>query len=211
MSFTLAAAGSKGRLSLVAVETIERSGNRRDLYSVRFAQPLAQDAGPEEQYKALLEADAALRPFNGDQEPKIIVSYGGIGTTLFELLRDDFRRRQRSVRPFAIAYAGSGDSLAQPVSMNLLAAHLAIVIRNEQLAFAPGLDKLRKSIASFSPIESKAGNLQVDPADAYAPDQVALMHALARRGNGPRRYESVNGQIWQSRADAINHLGQGGV
>lgn len=207
--FTLAVAGSRGRLAIVGVETVDQLGQPRPLLAVRLAEPLAHvGASPAEQAAAVTVAEAKVIGENAGREPRLVVAYGGLGTTLYEFLREDYKRGRRHERPSAVTHnVSSNDGRAYQVSLNALAARLALQWRERRLTFAPGLDRLRSQVASFAPAETKAGNLTLDEADAYDGSIVALMYALSLKGLGTRRFQDASGKVWPSRAIAKAHLG----
>lgn len=207
--FTLAVAGSRGRLSIVGVEAVEVLGQSRDLLAVRLASSIPQNAQPEEQYRLVLKAEEEVKAENGGSEPRLVVSYGGLGSTLYEYLREDYRQERRYWRPAGLTHSQtSNDGRAYHIPMNKLAARLAVEWKERRLAFAPDLGRLRDQVASFAPVETKAGNLQLaDEADAYDGMVVALMYALALRGKGTRRFQDLSGKVWPSREIAKAHIG----
>jgi hypothetical protein len=207
--FAIAVAGSRGRLSIVAAEAVQRRGDTKDLMVVRLATPIPQNATPEDQYAAVMAAETDVKSENDAHEPRLIVAYGGQGSTLYEYLREDYRQERRIWRPAALTHAQtSNDGRAYHIPMNRLAARLAVEWKERRIAFAPDLKRLRDQVASFAPIETKAGNLQLaDEADAYDGMVVALMYALALRGKGVRRFQDASGKVWPSYEVARQHIG----
>ena len=215
MSFTIAVAGSRGKLSAIAVEQVGLPGDR--LKNVVRSSTVLPASSPQGQLDAVLAVERAVIAANGGEEPLIIVSYSAAGATLYGFLVDDYRTESRLVdayggrprltRPMRLTHTRDGG--AEYVPLNHLAANLARAWRSRRLEFAPGLDLLERQVASFAPVETKAGTLVLDDeADAYDGQVVALMYSLARRyGRGPVRY-LVGGKLWPSADVAVAHLGQ---
>lgn len=215
MNSTIGLAGSRGRIALVTVESIERYGKRGQQKIVRAAAPL-DTTDPREVRAAVIAAtaDVLSDPDNLDgDEPRVVVSYGVGGGAVFELLREDYRAERRRRRPTGITVVSS---LSHPQVEHVAATRLASKLYTEhaegRIDFAKGLaPELKKQMTSFVPVESKAGNLSFGNEDLEDYDHlvVALMHAVIAAGQssyGLPRYEDHNGLIWPSREMAVVRL-----
>lgn len=206
--YTLAIAGSRGRLSIVGVETITRTGDLYPHRVVTLHKRLAAQATPAEQHRAVVALAAKVRDdLNNGSEPRIIVMTGGAGTSLHALLREDHKAGRSREWPMPITTInGSGSNYIAPAD---LAAALYTEWENGRISFAPGLDKLRTQVAAFVPAETKAGNFGFGNPDMsdYDDAVVALMFALPVRGYGVRRYVDPFGNLWPSRELAEIRLG----
>ncbi len=221
---TLAIAGSRGRLSLVTVETMLHRDKPRPTRTVTYHGRLPVQSTPTEQHAAVVRVAESLKQRNSGEEPRIVVSYGGLGTTLYQLLREDKRRGYSTLPdehghpvrypriefPYPITSMGkAGESVARYYKPSVLAANLYSEWTNGRISFAPGLDKLRKQMGAFVPVESKAGNVAFGNEDMsdYDDAVVALMFACAVRGIGVMRFEDSQGNVWPSQAIAQARLG----
>jgi hypothetical protein len=221
MSFTIAVAGSQGKLSVVAVETVELPRDQLK-YVVRSSTPLP-DGKPEDQLAVVLAVEKAVVAENGGAEPRMVIQYTARGAAIYGFLDDDYKIEPRLVevyggqprrtRPLAMTHVASPGAANFFWPLNRLTSGLSKTWRAHRLEFAPGLDNLKRQVASFAPVETKAGNLQLaDEADAYSGEVVALMYALRKReGYGVKRYETSDGTLWPSRAAAVAKLGQGAM
>ena len=216
MSFTIAVAGSRGKHSVVALETIGLTDNQ-DRRIVRVSQPLPQSS-PEEQLAVVLAVEKAVIAENGGAEPRVIIENTATGAVLYEYLLSDYKLEPRLVeayggvprRTWPMRVSHLQNSSAEYVPFNTLAARLGKAWREHRLEFAPDLKSLEKQVAAFAPVETKAGGLVVaDEADHFSGEMVALMYALVKRGLGPTRYLDRFGKLWPSKAEAVAFLGHG--
>lgn len=213
--FTIAIAGARDRLTITAVETFERV-DPGPLRVVTLLVRLPERATPDRQHATVSDVARTVREQNAGADPRIVVSYGGAGTTLTQLLREDYRRGRREHWPYPITTVGAAaDGIARYVSPSDLAAQLYVEWSSHRIAFAPdapGIDKLRAQVAAFAPVETRAGSLRFGGDDdglaEYEDAVVSLMHAVAvRRGFGVARFMDASGRIWPSRIVARGHIG----
>lgn len=213
MRSTIAVAQSRDRIAITAVEAIDVKDQRSPLMAVTFADRLKPDSTPAEQRAAVLRISAAIEDEGRGTEPRIVVSYGFTGTTLVELLREDFRQGRRGRRPTAVtSVAALADGRAEHVSRNILAATLYREWVENRIKFAsdlPGIDRLRSQMGGFVPRETTTGTLTFgDETLADYDDQVvSLMFGVLVRGYGEPRFLDGEGRLWPSRLVALGHIG----
>lgn len=220
MNTTVAAANSRGRVSVVALETIERSGSRRPVHVVRFARQVPAAAGPDDARETVLEACRVILadPENRDGDhPRIVVSSTAYGSALYEMLYEDARLGR--VRPLVprkplglSSYVTSLDPRVEKVPPNRLAGTLYTAWKGGRVEFADGFAALRRQMGAFVPVETKTGSLAFGNEDMsdYDNSVVAVMFAVIAAGNrafGEYRYEDSQGDVWFSKAMAVQRRG----
>lgn len=212
MSYAIAVARSRERAAVTVVETIARS-EERDLRVVTLAERLPAESSPAEQYEAVVALSDAAREQNFGHEPRIVVLQDAVGTSLVELLREDFRERRRDRRPTALTVVGaSADGRAAYVGPNYLMAMLYREWRAGRIVVAPdlpGLDRMRAQMGSFAPRESRAGRLSWGDESVAEYDDMVVSLACASfvRGYGVTRFVDQRGNVWPSRLIAQAKVG----
>ncbi len=214
---TLAIAGSRERLTLTAVEHIKKQGDPwRMRRVVTFSGRMPEGATPDEQHTAVLAMSEQIKEVNGGSEPLVVVAYGGAGSALFFLLREDYDKRRRVHRAHGIAISQTAIDVAGVYhkAPTWLASNLYREWHEKRLEFAPGLKALEAQVTRFRPVESKGGNIQFGPEDLtdYDDAVVSLMYASAYpKGEGAPRFIDRKGKLWPSFLAAKAQLGQGAV
>lgn len=206
--YTISIGASRGRTAITAVETVARVDDRDDVRVVTYADRLPPEAGPGDIYGAFTELSRNVAELNGGAEPFVVLLYGGVGTAVNELLREDYRQSRRSRRPFPITSAAAGGGRhAAYVSRVELASALFREFHAGRIAFTsgmPNIDRLRAQMDGWIPVETASGNLKFgdESLDVYDDQVVSLMLAVQRRnwGNGPRRVIGADGEVWESMA-----------
>lgn len=225
----IAVAGSRGRTSMVAVESYDIAGQRRPQKLVRFARRFDPTSEPGEMARQVLRlADTFADERGSDgRDPMIVVSSAVAGGALLDVLREakesglrmpDGSRRKLARNPLGITtYAAAATTgIAQHCPPNELAAWLYREYDSGRLEFATGLDALRSQMAAFVPVETKVGNIAFGNEDMSDYDDmvVALMHAVRAAGRmtrpqfGVPRYRDREGGMWPSRGMAVARVGQ---
>jgi hypothetical protein len=220
MNTVIAAGNSRGRVSVVGLETTERAGRLKPVSIVRFAEQVPADAGPSGARDVVLRACGMILddPENLDRDhPRVVVSSTAYGSALYEWLYDDHRLRRVLPliprRPLGIStYAASMDPRVEKVSPNRLAGRLHTDWKTERLEFADGFPKLRAQMGAFVPVETKTGSLAFGNEDMSDYDDMtfALMLAAIASGNrsfGEMRYEDQTGDVWLSKGFAVARRG----
>jgi hypothetical protein len=207
---TIAAARSRERLAVVAVESLRRSGEREPLRVVTHASRLAAEASPALAYEALAALSDASTPLNAGEEPRIVVLHDAVGTTVVEMLKDAKRHGRRDRWPVGVSVVGADG--ANYVSPNRLMArlyrdyHAARIVLPPDL---PGLARLRAQLAAFAPKESKSGRLAWGDEQIAEYDDlvVALACATYVRGVGVERFIDQAGRVWPSQLVGLGLAG----
>lgn len=213
MRNTIAVAQSRDRIAITAVESIEVKDRRAPLLVVTHADRLPPDSTPAQQRAAVLRLSDAIVDEGRGTEPRVVVSYGFTGTTLVELLREDYRQGRRNRRPTAVTSVASlADGRAEHVSRNILAATLYREWVEKRIVFASDLHdlgRLRSQMGNFVPRETTTGALTFgDETLADYDDQVvSLMFGVLVRGYGEPRFLDGEGRLWPSRLVAQGHIG----
>lgn len=229
MNHVVAVAGSRGRIAIVATEVIETS-QRRPIKLVRLAERFSATAGPDAIAREVLEVVDSIRTAKtpdgtapDGRDPRVVISAAVHGGAVLNLLREAKEsgvlvgeRRVRLVRnPLGITtYASAADGSVEHVAPNRLASVLYTEYDSRRLEFAPGLDRLKRQLAAFVPVETKVGNLAFGNEDMsdYDDMTVALMHAVIASKGSPQygipRFRDQSGFAWPSRQMARAHVGQ---
>lgn len=212
MRTTIAVAQSRDRIAVTAVEQIDRLGERRPLLAVTYADRLPPDSTPAQQHEAVVRLSEAIEE-EGREEPRIVVSYGATGTTLYELLREDKKLDRRRRYPTAVTTVQAlSNGRAFYVTRNEIAAVLYREWSEDRIRFAadlPGIARLRAQMSGFVPKETPTGSFAFgDETLADYDDQVvSLMFGAYVRGFGEPRFLDGAGKLWPSRLVAMGYIG----
>jgi len=219
MNVTLAIAGSRGRVALVAVEAITSGADPRPIKQVVAAGRLRATASPEEIVEAAITAAERIhaRPMNLDDDwPRLVVEYTVAGSAVFERLYEigrDPKDARLPRKPTGLTtFQGVRDPRVIPVTPNRLAGHLFAEWKADRVEVPSDLPALRANLDAFVPRVTQSGSIALGNEDMSDYDDltVGLMFAVigsGKRSYGALRHEARDQRLWPSREMAMARLG----